>query len=302
MATTVAEARAPRAAPSGLVPLRRFARSTLLAAPMYAWIGVLVLAPNVLLLVYSLWRNDLGAVSAVWSLDNYTRALDSEVVRTAMLRTLWIALAAAACATLIAYPFAYLVVRRFGRWKLAAALLVLVPLWISLLMRVFSWRIILGEEGVLNSFLMNAGITDAPSGAFLYSTPAVILVLTYVAVPYVFLSVFVMLDRIPANLFEASGDCGASPARTMRHVVWPLTRPAVVTGFGIGFILAFGDYVSPTLVGGLKGTMVGSLVVQQFGIGNDWPYGAALAMVIVLVSVIFMGIVSLGARLEARYE
>jgi spermidine/putrescine transport system permease protein len=280
----------------------RIGKGQLLAAPMYAWIGLLVLAPNVLLILYSLWRNDLGAVQQVWSLDNYTRALESEVVRTAMVRTLMISLGAAALATVIAFPLAYLVVRRFGRWKLAAALLVLVPLWISLLMRVFSWRIILGEDGVLNSFLMNSGVTSTPSSAFLYSTPAVILVLTYVAVPYVFLTVFVMLDRIPANLFEASGDCGAAPWRTMVHVVWPLSRPAVVTGFGIGFILAFGDYVSPTLVGGLKGTMVGSLVVQQFGLGNDWPYGSALAMTIVLVSLVFMAIISLGARLEARYE
>lgn len=301
MATTVPTSAAPvGSSPSGA--LRRFGRRSLIAAPLYLWIGVLILAPNVLLLLYSLWRNDLGAVTAAWSLDNYTRAFESETVRAAMLRTLTTSLAAAGLATLIAYPFAYLVVRRFGRWKLAAALLVLVPLWISLLMRVFSWRIILGEEGVLNSFLVNSGILSQPSTTFLYSTPAVILVLTYVAVPYVFLSVYVMLDRIPANLFEASGDCGASPARTLREIVWPLSRPAVVTGFGIGFILAFGDYVSPTLVGGLKGTMVGSLVVQQFGLGNDWPYGAALSMVIVVVSLIFMAVVSLGNRLEARYD
>jgi spermidine/putrescine transport system permease protein len=154
----------------------------------------------------------------------------------------------------------------------------------------------------LNSALVSLGILNKPSGAFLYSTGTVILTLTYVAVPYVFLSSYTLLDRIPQSIYDASSDCGASGWRTFRHVIWPLSRPAVVIGFGIGFVLAFGDYVTPALVGGLRGTMVGSLVLQQFGYGNNWPFGAAIAITILLTALVFLGIVSLFTRTEARFE
>jgi spermidine/putrescine transport system permease protein len=260
------------------------------------------LLPNLFLLFYSLWENSLGEVIHHWSVDNYTRAFTSDVVRVALQRTFLIAVASAGLATLIAYPLAYVVVRRMGRFKLIAAVLILVPLWVSYLMRVFAWRIILGERGILNSALVSMGILDRPSGAFLYSTKTVILTLTYVAIPYVFLSTYTLLDRIPPSIYEASSDCGASAWRTFRYVIWPLTRPAVVIGFAIGFVIAFGDYVTPALVGGLRGTMVGSLVLQQFGYGNNWPFGSAIAITILLTALVFLGIVSLFTRTEARFE
>jgi spermidine/putrescine transport system permease protein len=118
----------------------------------------------------------------------------------------------------------------------------------------------------------------------------------------VFLATYVMLERIPQSIYEASSDCGASSWRTFRHVVWPLSRPGVAIGFIIGFVLAFGDYVTPALVGGLKGTMVGSLVLQQFGYGNNWPFGAAIAITILLTALVFLALMSLFTRTEARFE
>ena len=119
-------------------------------------------------------------------------------------------------------------------------------------MRVYSWRIILGQNGILNKLLITLGIIDRPSAAFIYSIPAVILALTYVTLPYVVLAIYANLERIPQNIYDASSDCGASPIRTFRNVIWPLTRPGAAIGFAIAFILSFGDYVTPALVGGLQ--------------------------------------------------
>jgi spermidine/putrescine transport system permease protein len=282
--------------------LRSIAIRTALVLPALLWVVVLVLIPNIFLLLYSLWQNDLGTIVHHWNVANYRTLFGSQVFQVLLRRTFFIALASAGIATVIAYPLAFVVVRKFGRFKTAAALLILVPLWVSYLMRVFAWRIILGESGILNSFLKSIGLISKPSSAFLYSTTTVIMTLTYVAIPYVFLVSYTALERVPAHLYEASGDCGASPWRTFWNVIWPLTRPAVAVGFAIGFVIAFGDYVTPALVGGLSGTMLGSIVLQQFGTANDWPLGAAIGITILATGLLFLGVVSLFTRLEARIE
>jgi spermidine/putrescine transport system permease protein len=277
-------------------------KRAVLVLPAFLWVVVLVLIPNIFLLLYSLWQNDLGTIVHTWNIENYRSLFGSSVFQILIKRTFLIAIAAAGIATLIAYPMAFLVVRKFGRFKTTAALLILVPLWVSYLMRVFAWRIILGESGVLNGLLKSLGLISHPSGAFLYSTTTVIMTLTYVAIPYVFLASYTALERIPNHLYEASGDCGASPWRTFWGVVFPLTRPGVAIGFAIGFVLAFGDYVTPSLVGGLSGTMLGSIVLQEFGTADDWPLGAAIGITILLTGLLFLAVVSLFTRLEAQIE
>ncbi len=270
-----------------------------LASPALLWVLLIVLIPNAIMLLYSFWTNGLGTIIQEFTTKNYSQALQSNVVRALLQRTFLIAVAASLIATAIAYPLAYLIVRRAGRYKLPLALLVVVPLWVSYLMRVFAWKIILGEKGVLNGLLQQAGVIDHPIKALLYSKVTVILTLTYVAVPYVFLSIFTALERLPTALYDAAGDCGASEWSTFRDIIWPLSRPAAVIGFAIAFVITFGDYVTPALVGGLQGTMLGSIILQEFGTANNWPLGAAIAMVILVVSFVFLGAVSLLARTEA---
>lgn len=271
----------------------------LLALPAIAWVAIFVVAPNVVLVLYSFWTNQIYGVEQTLTLDNYSQVVESDTVLTLLLRSFLIAAGAATLATLIAFPLAYVVVRYFGKYKFLAALLVIVPLWVSFLMRVFSWKIILGENGILNGFLQTTGIIGEPSNVFLYSPWAVAIVMTYVGIPYVFLSTYTLLDRIPPNLYEAASDCGASRWRTFRTVVWPISRPAIVVGFMLVFVIVFGDYVTPALVGGFSGTMVGSVVLQAFGGLNDWPYGAALAITTVGVSLVVLGLLSL--LLRKRY-
>jgi spermidine/putrescine transport system permease protein len=277
-------------------PLRKF----LLVSPALLWIVFLVVLPNVFLISYSLWKNELGTITHTWNFQNYSQLFSSDVFTTLLKRTLLIAIVSTTLASLIAYPLAYVVVTKFGRWKAIAALLIIIPLWVSYLMRVFAWKIILGEHGVLNGMLESIGLS--PSTAFLYSTTTVILTLTYVAIPYIFLSSYTALDRVPSHYFEASSDCGASAWRTFRHVVWPLTRPGVAVGFAIGFVLTFGDYVTPQMVGGLSGTMLGSIVLQSFGTANNWPQGAAIGVTIIAAGLLVLALVSLFTRLDAEIE
>ncbi|HEY4427966.1 MAG TPA: ABC transporter permease [Solirubrobacteraceae bacterium] len=279
-------------------PLKRF----LLVSPALVWIVCLILLPNAFLISYSLWKNELGTILHVWNVHNYTELFSSQVFITLLKRTLLIAVVSTTCATLIAYPLAYVVVTRFGRYKTLAALLIIVPLWVSYLMRVFAWKIILGENGVLNGLLKSIGLIEKPSTALLYSTTTVIVTLTYVAIPYVFLASYTSLDRVPKHYYEASSDCGASAWRTFRHVVWPLTRPGVAVGFAIGFVLTFGDYVTPQMVGGLSGTMLGSIVLQSFGTADNWPQGAAIGVTIICTGLIVLALLSLFTRLEAEIE
>lgn len=285
----------PRRLPS---PIKKF----LIVSPALLWILVLVILPNVFLISYSLWKNELGSVAHVWNFHNYSELFASEVFTTLLKRTLLIALVSTTCATLIAYPLAYVVVTKFGRYKTLAAIMIIIPLWVSYLMRIFAWKIILGEHGVLNGFLESVGLISKPSTAFIYSTTTVIIALTYIAIPYVFLSAYTSLDRVPKHYYEASADCGASTWRTFRHVIWPLTRPGVAVGFAIGFVLTFGDYVTPAQVGGLSGTMLGSIVLQSFGTADNWPQGAAIGVTIIAAGLLVLALVSLFTRLEAEID
>jgi spermidine/putrescine transport system permease protein len=280
---------------------RRGVRALVLM-PAMIWVVALVLAPNLFLLGFSFFQNEIGTVVPDLTLSNYTRAFTSQVFLTLFFRTFLVAGVSAVIATLIAYPGAYFVVRKLGRWKLAAALLVLLPLWVSYLMRVFAWRIILGERGILNGALTSLGILGEASDSFLYSIGTVTLTLTYIVIPYVFLASYTSLERIPESLYEASADCGGGALKTFRHIIWPLSRPGAAIGFAIGFILAFGDYVTAQMVGGLQGTMLGTIILQQFGTANNWPYGAAIGVTIMLASFLFLAIVSLFSRTDAQYD
>ncbi len=263
---------------------------------------VWLLVANLFLLFNSFWHSESGVIEHTWNLDNYREQIDSEVVRTLFWRTLSIAAISAACSVAIAYPSAYLIVRYFQRHKLTLALLVLVPLWIGLLMRVFAWKVILGNHGVLPSFLSSIGLMEQPTQILLNTKWAVILTLTYVTIPFVFIIAYTTLERIPDALFAASADAGASPLRTFFSVAWPLSRSAAAIGFALAFILAFADYITPQLVGGFEGTMLGSLVLQNVGLSANLPAAATIGMMILIVSSVVLLIVAWVGRMEVRFE
>jgi spermidine/putrescine transport system permease protein len=249
--------------------------------PIYIWLAVLVLLPNVLLVLVSFMKASGGVVQFNPGISNYLRLTQSESFWVLLIRTISTAAMAAGLATLIAYPMAYYASRKLARGRLVALFLVVVPLWISLLMRIFAWKIILGEKGILNSFLLSTGILSEPSTALLYTPFSVLLTFTYVSIPFVFVTSYSALDRIPNSLLEAAQDSGASPLYSFLNVMWPLSRSGAAIGFSLAFLLCIGDYITPSMVGGLDGTMVGMVIASQFGLAGNWPYGSAIAIVLI---------------------
>jgi spermidine/putrescine transport system permease protein len=276
--------------------------SRLALAPLVIWAILLVLAPNALMVVYSLWNSQDGVISYAMSIGNYIEALTNPVTMSVLLRTILVALGSSILATLIAYPAAWFVVRRLSKRRMLAVLLVIVPLWISFLIRVYSWKLILGERGFINSTLLSLGLIDEPLTFMLYSSFAVFLTLTYVAIPFCFVSSYSALERLPNSLLEASADSGATPIQTFRTVIWPLTRQGAAIGFSLALLLSCGDYLTPAMVGGLNGTMFGSLVITQFGLTNDWPLGAAMSVILLLITAMFLAVLARITRTEGTLD
>ncbi len=271
-------------------------------APLIVWAAILVLLPNLLMLVFSFWQTRDGVLIREFTISNYIDVLTNDVSMRILGQTMLVALGASLLATAIAYPMAWFVVRKLSRHRLLAVLMVIVPLWISYLVRVYAWKIILGESGVINSALLNLGLIQDPLSFMLYSRFAVFLTLTYVSIPFAFVASYAALERLPTPLLEASADAGASPLRTYWTIVWPLSRQGVGIGFALAFLLCVGDYLTPAMVGGLQGTMFGSLIVNQFGLANNWPLGAAMSIVLLLATAALLAVIARVTRTDAVLE
>jgi ABC-type spermidine/putrescine transport system permease subunit I len=193
----------------------------------------------------------------------------------------------------IAFPLAWFMARVLpARWRTLAFLAVVVPLWSSILVRIFAWRTILGGSGVLNTFLVDAGLLDHPSSAFLYNETAIVITWANVWLPFMVLPIFTALEKIPDSTLEAARDLGAGGWTTFRTVVFPLALPGVVAGAIFVFALTMGDFVAPQLVGG-GSQVLGGAIKDRFGVAADYPFGAALAS---LTLVTLMGFLFLSRR------
>jgi spermidine/putrescine transport system permease protein len=261
------------------------------SVPLLVWLLLVVVVPNLLLIGTSFLKTRNGFLTFDPSFANYIRLWGSTGFWTLLERTLRLSFLGCLFGALIAYPMAYYVARMVRRNKPLLVVLVILPLWISLLMRVFAWRLILGQSGVLNNFLVSTGILSKPSEAFLYTSSSVVLVFAYVSIPFIFISTLGAFEKIPQSLLEASADAGARGWQTFLRVVWPLTRRSLAIGFSLAFLVTVGDYVTPTMVGGIDGTTIGVVISSQFGIANNWPYGSAIAIVLILSVGVILGIV-----------
>ncbi|MCZ7449621.1 ABC transporter permease subunit [Agrobacterium rhizogenes] len=260
----------------------------LISVPVYAWLLLVVLMPNVLLIGTSFLRSSSGTILFEPNFSNYARLWNSTGFWVLLFRTLAYSFGGCFIAALIAYPLAYYVGRVATKSKAFLTVLIVLPLWISLLMRIFAWRIILGQSGLLNGFLVSSGILNTPSEAFLYSPIAVVIVFAYVSVPFIFISTISAFEKIPQDLIEAAKDSGASSFQTFCHLIWPLTRRNLAIGFSLAFLVTVGDFVTPAMIGGIDGTTLGVVISTQFGFANNWPYGAAIAVALMLSVVILL--------------
>jgi spermidine/putrescine transport system permease protein len=279
-----------------LAARRRLASLAVLAPPL-AWTLLFMIVPYAIMLSYSFFRKEGFAFVPDIQFGNYLTLLLDPQYSQVLLRTLKIALMVSLAALVLAYPLAYFLVFkvRSPRLRLFLYMAVIVPLWVSYLLRAYTWKTILGSEGVLNSFLIWSGLLDEPTPLLLYNQFSMVLTLTYIFIPFMVMPIYTALEKIPVSLVEASGDLGVGPVRTFLRITLPLSVPGILAGMTFTFCLSFGDFIAPFLVGGPSGTMVANIVQAQFGIAFNWPLGAAISIVMLAIVI---AIISASDRFE----
>jgi spermidine/putrescine transport system permease protein len=272
---------------------------SLVSIPPLLWVGLFLLLPYALMFAHSFWAVQNGFIVHNWNLANYQKLLTNPLYSSVLFRTMRIAASVTLLSLLLGYPLAYFVSFYADRRKELLYQLVIVPLWVSYLVRGYAWKTILGSDGVLNGFLQYFHITNEPLSFLLYSPFAVVLMLTHIYTPFVFLPIYASLEHIPRPLIEASHDLGANRLTTFFRVVLPLSLPGLIAGATFAFVLSMGDFLAPILVGGPTGTMIANIVQSLFGAAYDWPLGAAVSVCILLLTI---ALLSTTERLEKRWS
>ncbi len=258
-----------------------------LGLPLAAFLFVYV-AALVALFVSAFWSVNPFTSEIVhkFTLSNFSLIIHDPTYRRIAFRTVGIASAVTVSCAVLAFPYAYFLVRVAGR-RLRVAMLVLtvLPLWVSYLVRVYSWRLILNQDGALNWFLNKLGLPDQNIA---FTNWAMWLVYTYIWLPFMVLPVFAALERIPDSYYEASADLGARGAMTLRRVILPLAVPGLAAGAIFTFSLTLGDYIAPSLIGGPNSQLIGNVVFANVGIANNIPFAAAFATVPLMIMGVFL--------------
>jgi spermidine/putrescine transport system permease protein len=271
----------------------------IVSAPPLLWVGLFLLLPYALMFAHSFWTVRDGMLVHQWNLRNYQTLLSNPVYVGVLFRTMRIAASVTLFSLLLGYPLAYFLSFHAGPRKELLYQLVIVPLWVSYLVRGYAWKTILGSTGVLNGFLQYLHITHEPVGYLLYSPFSVVLMLTHIYTPFVFLPIYAALEHIPRPLVEASQDLGAKPRSTFFRIILPLSMPGLLAGATFAFVLSLGDFLAPLLVGGPSGTMIANIVQSLFGAAYDWPLGASISACILIITV---SLLFLTERLEKRWS
>lgn len=255
----------------------------LLLSPALAAVGVLLVVPVAFIIVYSFWlRTAIGTEQVGFHLDNWIEVLTDPFYRDILLQTLRIAVLTTIGCIILGYPPAYFLAMSQTRHRLFLLILLMVPFWISYIIRTMSWINILGVSGALNSILMWLGVVDEPL-QLLYNEATVILGLVHFLLPFMVLNVFVSLEGIDRNLLDASRSLGATDWQSFIEVTLPLSMPGLAAGSLLCFVLAAGTYITPLVLGGPTNAMFANLVFDAVITQLNWPLGAALSLVLLIV-------------------
>lgn len=254
-----------------------------LISPTFLYALVLLVVPILVVVAHSFWTQNYLTIDRTFTLENYRIALTEPIYRDLLMRSLWISLLVSLFTVVLAYPIAYFISFHGGRHKGLWLFLITIPFWTSYLLRVMSWKVILGYNGVLNSGLMGLGLISEPSTALLYNTSAVVITLTHAWAAFAILPIFVSLEKVDRSLIEAATDLGDGPLRRFLRITLPLSSPGVVAALLIVMIPTVGDFVTPRLVGGKDGVMIANAIQAQFSKAANWPLGAALAVTTMVI-------------------
>jgi len=271
--------------------------SLLVTVLAFALPVIFVLVPLAIFLVYSFFSVDQGTIVYAPTLGNYVRFFTDPIFLPVFWNTIVLCVSVAVICILLAYPAAYFLTTLRGRWRYALLMLLLVPLLMSYVIKIYAIRSILGLNGFLNKALVAIGILQQPSTLFVFNMNAILLTLSLLLIPFAILPIFLSLERIPQTLLRASDDLGASGLQTFLRITLPLSLPGVASAASFVFVLAIGDFLTPQMVGGISGFTFGRILYSQFGTAFNWPFGAALS--VILAAVVILAIAA-GTRLGGR--
>lgn len=271
-------------------------RGVLLATPALLWLCVFAVAPLAILALMSFWTSTIFGLSTDFTLDNYRTLVADPVYLLVLLQTLRIALMVTLISLVLSYPVAFFIAKARGGRRTALLLLLFVPFWSSYVVRTFVWLPMLGRSGLVNNVLVHLGLISEPLDWLLYNEGATQIGLIYVYTLFMTLPIYLSLDRIDPQLIEAASDLGAGPVRSFLRVVLPLSMPGVISGCVMVFLLTCGAYVTPQLLGGTSGVMIGNIIAVQYTNTNNWALGATLS--IALICVVLLILVLFGRRVR----
>lgn len=280
----------PVAAPSAVPRARRGARAPLMLLPATVVLAVLFVAPVAIFIVYAFFTGGSYEVTHTFTLQNFRDALSDPIARQLTGSAFLVGGATGAISLLIGIPVGYVIRYRAGRLEYPLLFAVVLGMFASYLGRIYAWRTILGDNGPLDQALGAVGLP--PASTLLFTRAAVVIALVHIYVPYVVLVAYAAFRNVPAALFELAQDLGAGLVRRWVRVVLPMIAPAAVTGFLYTFVLSASDYVTPQFLGGTKGNMVGLLIEQQFTQFGNYPYGAALSLILLALFLAVYGLLA----------
>ncbi|PZQ83853.1 MAG: ABC transporter permease [Ancylobacter novellus] len=257
-----------------------------------------VVIPILSFVVVSFWTLQDGQILLIPTLANYRAFFTEGSYLSVYLQTVGLSLQVTMVNVALSTAIALFIFRRTPRMRFLILMSFMLPLFMSYIIKVYSIRSILGQRGLLNEAMLGLGLIDQPIEALLFSRTAIFIALAVLYLPYAILPIYLALDRIPANYLAAGADLGATPLQALRDVVLPLARPGIAAGAVFTFILTFGDFVTPQMVGGTQGFTFGRIVFSQFGLALNWPLGSALAVILLATTLLAVALAGLSLRRE----
>lgn len=276
------------------------ANKYILLFPLLLWLLLFLVLPYFFILTQSvLTTDDFGKVIYHFNLDSYIKIFTNPLYYETLIRTFIYAIIVALACIVLSLPLAYFITFKVTKYKSFYYTLIVLPFWMSYIVRAYAWKIILGEQGILNSSLMNMGLISKPLSFVLYSDFSVILCLIYIFLPFVCIPIYTSFEQISKSLVEASKDLGNNSWNTFRKVIFPLVLPGVISGGTLALVLTLGDFLAASLLGGPNTLFISNIVQNLFGTSNDKPLGSAVG--VVLLVLVFL-LLEVSSRYEKKHE
>ncbi|WP_034726509.1 ABC transporter permease [Calidifontibacillus oryziterrae] len=257
--------------------------------PTVIWLLAFLFIPLVLVLLVSFMKRGVyGGIDYTFTFGNYLQFFDTLYLKVFFTSILVATITTLAC-VIFGYPFAYIIARSPLKYRTFLLFLVIVPFWTNSLIRTYAWIILLRTEGVINTVLMHIGLISEPL-QLLYNQGAVLVGLIYTLFPFMILPLYASIEKLDKALLEAASDLGAKPWQSFFRITLPLTMPGIVAGSLLVFIPTLGLFFIPDLMGGAKTMMIGNLIKNQFLTARNWPFGSAVSIILMLITLIMIAI------------